>query len=104
MLNIDELIVMASKEHLTDRNACTDLLGSTDWCGDDERADIINDDAFAWFNDHFATKVKKLRKHLLMLSSWMHCNSLLVLLHCTCLIKRFDLMVLILIYFFLCHP
>ena len=41
MLNIDELVVMASKEHLTDRNACTDLLGSTDWCGDDERADII---------------------------------------------------------------
>jgi hypothetical protein len=33
--------VMTSKEHLPDWKTCTDLLGSADWCGDDERVDMI---------------------------------------------------------------
>jgi len=59
MVEIDELMVMTSKEHLPDWNTCTDLLGSADWCGDDERADMIYGDAFAWFNDRFSAKMKK---------------------------------------------
>ena len=41
MMEIDELMVMTSKEHLPDWKTCTDLLGSADWCGDDERVDMI---------------------------------------------------------------
>ena len=59
MVEIDELMVMTSKEYLPDWNTCTDLLGSAEWCGDDERADMIYGDAFAWFNDRFSDKMKK---------------------------------------------
>ena len=62
MVEIDELMVMTSKEHLPDWNTCTDLLGSADWCGDDERADIIYGDAFAWFNDRFSAKMRKVEE------------------------------------------
>jgi len=53
---------MTSKEYLPDWNTCTDLLGSADWCGDDERADMIYGDAFAWFNDRFSAKMKKVEE------------------------------------------
>eukprot|EP00979_Chaetoceros_neogracilis_P016703 scaffold9084_cov236-Chaetoceros_neogracile.AAC.1 len=62
MIEIDELMVMTSKEHLKDWNSCKDLEGSTDWCGDDVRAEIVYDDAFAWFNDRFSSTTKTIEE------------------------------------------
>lgn len=62
MVEIDELMVMTSKEHLKDWSACKDLQGSADWCGDDERAQMVYGDAFAWFNDRFFLKTKKVEE------------------------------------------
>jgi len=62
MVEIDELMVVTSREHLPEWSNCTDLLGSADWCGDDERAHIIYGDAIAWFNDRFSTKTKKVEE------------------------------------------
>jgi len=62
MIEIDELMVMTSKEHLKDWNSCKDLEGSADWCGDDVRAEIVYDDAFAWFNDRFSSTTKTIEE------------------------------------------
>jgi S-adenosylmethionine decarboxylase proenzyme len=59
MIEIDEVMVQVSREFLPDWNNCTDLVGSAEWCGDDERADIHYVDAFGWFNDRFATGVEE---------------------------------------------
>ena len=60
MIEIDEMMVQVSREFLPDWNNCTDLVvGSAEWCGDDERADIHYVDAVGWFNDRFATGVEE---------------------------------------------
>ena len=59
MIEIDEVMVQVSREFLPDWNNCTDLVGSAEWCGDDERADIHYVDAFGWFNDRFVTGVEE---------------------------------------------
>eukprot|EP00557_Chaetoceros_sp_GSL56_P001364 CAMPEP_0176496106 /NCGR_PEP_ID=MMETSP0200_2-20121128/11021_1 /TAXON_ID=947934 /ORGANISM="Chaetoceros sp., Strain GSL56" /LENGTH=768 /DNA_ID=CAMNT_0017894045 /DNA_START=676 /DNA_END=2978 /DNA_ORIENTATION=- len=55
MIEIDEIMVNVSREFLPDWNDCSDLEGSANWCGDDERAEMKYVDAFAWFNDRFST-------------------------------------------------
>jgi len=54
MIEIDETMVKVSRKFLPDWNDCSDILGSADWCGDDERAEIYCEDALAWFNNRFS--------------------------------------------------
>jgi spermidine synthase len=53
MIDIDEVMVRTSKEHLPDWSDCSDLLGSADWCGDDPRARIYYEDALGWFMSRY---------------------------------------------------
>jgi len=53
MVEIDEEMVQVSKEYLPTWNTCSDLKGSAEWCGDDDRADVQYGDALAWFIDNF---------------------------------------------------
>ena len=54
MIEIDEEMVQVSREHLPSWSDCSDLEGSADWCGNDERAEIYYGDALAWFNHRFS--------------------------------------------------
>mmetsp|Transcript_937 Transcript_937/g.1444 ORF Transcript_937/g.1444 Transcript_937/m.1444 type:complete len:866 (+) Transcript_937:187-2784(+) len=54
MIEIDEEMVITSREYLPEWSDCSDLIGSAKWCGDDERADIFYEDALAWFIDRFS--------------------------------------------------
>mmetsp|Transcript_54572 Transcript_54572/g.163031 ORF Transcript_54572/g.163031 Transcript_54572/m.163031 type:complete len:791 (-) Transcript_54572:763-3135(-) len=54
MIEIDEVMVNVAREHLPSWSDCSDVVGSADWCGDDERAEIICEDALAWFLDRFS--------------------------------------------------
>jgi len=54
MIDIDEKMVGLSREHLPDWSDCSDIEGSADWCGDDDRASLYYEDALAWFNDRFS--------------------------------------------------
>merc|ERR1740124_1451606 len=58
MIEIDEVMVEMSREHLPDWSDCSDLKGSADWCGDDDRARMYYEDALAWFNDRFSKHSK----------------------------------------------
>lgn len=54
MIEIDEDMVQTSREHLPEWSDCSDLIGSSGgWCGDDERAEMMYEDAMAWFIDRF---------------------------------------------------
>lgn len=54
MIEIDEMMVNASREFLPDWSDCSNLVGSRPSCFDDPRAEIYYDDAFKWFIDRFA--------------------------------------------------
>jgi len=55
MIEIDEIMVNVSREHLPDWSDCSDIVGSVDgWCGLDPRAELYFEDAMAWFMDRFA--------------------------------------------------
>ena len=54
MIEIDGEMVSFSRTHLPDWNSCADIEGSAEWCGDDERADIHNEDGMAWFHNRFS--------------------------------------------------
>jgi spermidine synthase len=53
MIEIDEMVVNVSKEHLPEWSDCSDLVGSTPWCVQDPRATIYYEDALAWFMDRY---------------------------------------------------
>ena len=53
MIDIDPVIVEASKVHLPDWNDCSNFDGSSRYCMDDPRAEVIAEDAFKWFIDRF---------------------------------------------------
>jgi spermidine synthase len=53
MIEIDELMVNVSREHLPEWSYCGDLVGSAVSCFDDPRAEVHFEDAIAWFADHF---------------------------------------------------
>lgn len=59
MIEIDGDMVSFSREHLPDWNTCSDIEGSTEWCGDDPRAVMRYEDGMAWFDDRFSDKKKK---------------------------------------------
>lgn len=51
MVEIDELMVKASRQYLPDWSDCTILKGSASSCFDDPRANLYFDDVTAWFSD-----------------------------------------------------
>jgi len=53
MIEIDEMMVHFSREHLPSWNWCGDLVGSMESCFDDARARIYYEDALKWFIDRF---------------------------------------------------
>ena len=56
MIEIDKEMVSVSHQHLRDWSDCSDLVGSSKWCGDDPRAKIFYEDALAWFIDRYYDK------------------------------------------------
>mmetsp|Transcript_20100 Transcript_20100/g.57678 ORF Transcript_20100/g.57678 Transcript_20100/m.57678 type:complete len:976 (+) Transcript_20100:148-3075(+) len=54
MIEIDEVMVNASREALPGWSDCSDLEGSAPSCFDDPRTDLRCEDALAWFIDRFS--------------------------------------------------
>jgi spermidine synthase len=53
MIEIDEGMANASRRFLPEWSACSDLVGRSENCFDDARADLHFEDAFQWFKDRF---------------------------------------------------
>lgn len=53
MIEIDEMMVNISREHLPSWSDCSMLTGSAESCFDDSRVEVIFRDAFQWFIDNF---------------------------------------------------
>jgi len=53
MVEIDEVMVNVSKQYLPEWSDCSNLLGSTNSCFDDPRAELLMTDAIRWFVDEF---------------------------------------------------
>lgn len=53
MVEIDRGVIEVSKYALPMWNDCSHFEGSTRYCMDDQRAEIHNEDAFAWFIDRY---------------------------------------------------
>lgn len=58
MIEIDEIMVKFSHQNLPAMSDCSDFVGSADWCGDDDRAEIFYEDATAWINNRFSEEKK----------------------------------------------
>jgi spermidine synthase len=54
MIEIDEMMVMASREFLPEWSDCSNLVGSAPNCFDDSRTEVFFEDAFKWFIDRFS--------------------------------------------------
>lgn len=61
MIEIDEEMVHASRQYMPEWSDCSDIEGSAEWCGDDDRVSMHYEDAFGWFVDHYSTKEKRKR-------------------------------------------
>lgn len=53
MIEIDEIMVQASRKYIPMFSNCTFIEGSAEWCGDDERTEMHYTDALKWFMDRF---------------------------------------------------
>ena len=53
MVEIDEQMVMVSREHLPSWSDCSELQGSSKWCFDDPRAELHVSNALTWFIDMY---------------------------------------------------
>lgn len=62
MVEIDEKMVNVSREYIPEWSDCRDIEGSASWCGDDPRASMYYEDAFAWFIDRYASTSEKSEK------------------------------------------
>mmetsp|Transcript_12427 Transcript_12427/g.18221 ORF Transcript_12427/g.18221 Transcript_12427/m.18221 type:complete len:859 (-) Transcript_12427:147-2723(-) len=49
MIEIDQEMVSVSRQYLPEWSDCSDLVGSSDWCGDDKRSTLFYEDAMQWF-------------------------------------------------------
>jgi S-adenosylmethionine/arginine decarboxylase-like enzyme len=58
MIEIDELMVNVSKQHLPEWSDCSMLVGSARSCFDDHRAELFYTDAVEWFIVHFGDQLK----------------------------------------------
>lgn len=56
MIEIDPGVIEVAKYALPSWNDCSNFEGSARYCMDDPRAEIHNEDAFAWFMDRFLGK------------------------------------------------
>lgn len=56
MIEIDELMVKASKQYIPEWSDCSELSGATSNCFDDPRAEIIYSDAIQWFIQRFGNE------------------------------------------------
>ncbi len=56
MIEIDPGVIEVSKYALPSWNDCSNFEGSSRYCMDDPRAEIYNEDAFAWFIDRYLGK------------------------------------------------
>ena len=56
MIEIDELMVNASRQFLPEWNDCSNLVGRSKNCFDDPKVELYCEDAFAWFKDRFYSK------------------------------------------------
>jgi len=57
MIEIDQGMVETSRTYLPSWNNCSDIVGSTESCFDDPRADVLCEDALAWFINRFADQI-----------------------------------------------
>jgi spermidine synthase len=53
MIDIDKMIVEISKEYLPQWSDCSNLVGRSDSCFEDAKAEVYLEDAFKWFKDRF---------------------------------------------------
>mmetsp|Transcript_10224 Transcript_10224/g.15428 ORF Transcript_10224/g.15428 Transcript_10224/m.15428 type:complete len:794 (-) Transcript_10224:149-2530(-) len=53
VIEIDSMMIDIAREHLAYMSDCSDIEGLADSCFDDERTNIINSDATAWFKEHY---------------------------------------------------
>jgi len=53
MIEIDEMMVNASREYIPEWSDCSDFVGSSPWCIEDPRATEYYEDALAWFTDRY---------------------------------------------------
>jgi spermidine synthase len=53
MIEIDEVMVNASRYFIPEWSSCRDISDATDSCFDDPRASVLYSDAIAWFKDKF---------------------------------------------------
>ena len=56
MIEIDEMMVNASRQYLPEWNDCSNILGRSDNCFDDPHTELYCEDAFAWFKDRFSNQ------------------------------------------------
>lgn len=53
MIEIDQEMVSVSRQYLPEWSDCSDLVGSSDWCGNDKRSNIFYEDAMQWFQSRY---------------------------------------------------
>jgi len=56
MIEIDEQMVIESRNSIPEWSDCSDLQGSAPWCVDDPRATVHYEDAHAWFMERYSGK------------------------------------------------
>lgn len=54
MIEIDEMMVNVSRDHIPEWSDCSDLVGSAPWCINDPRATEYYEDALGWFMDRYS--------------------------------------------------
>lgn len=54
MIEIDEMMVKVSREHLPEWSDCSDLVGSASWCVEDPRSTMFYEDALGWFAKRYS--------------------------------------------------
>jgi spermidine synthase len=59
IIEIDSLLVEIAREHLSFMSDCSDILGVAPNCFDDERVNLIIEDAKTWFVDRFGSQPTK---------------------------------------------
>lgn len=56
MIEIDEEMVLISREHLPEWSDCSDLEGSTIWCIEDPRSRVHYENALDWFISRYGVE------------------------------------------------
>lgn len=56
MIEIDEAMVNVSRNYIPEWSDCSDLVGSSPWCIEDNRATEYYEDALAWFTNRYSSE------------------------------------------------